>query len=136
MCGIVVAVVWENIIDVLIEGLMKLDYRGYDSARLAVSCGQGMRCLHAAGRVADWVRRFADKGHPIFLGRSRHFPIALEGALKLKELPYIDAEAYAAGDLYVFADADSRIEESDGVHLLHLPEHCGLLSPVLHVMPL
>lgn len=82
MCGAVAAVAQENIIDVLIKGLMELEYRGYDSA------GQGGRCLPAAG------------------------------------------------ELYVFTDAASRIEESDGVHLLHLPEHCGLLSPVLHVVPL
>ena len=136
MCGIVAAVVREIIFDVLIGGLKKLLYRGYDMAGLAVSDGQGMWRLPAAGRIADVARGFADKLHPIFLGRGRHFPIALEGALKLKEISIIHAEAYAAGELYVFADADSRIEESGGVPLLRLPEHCGLLSPVLHLVPL
>ena len=40
------------------------------------------------------------------------------------------------GELYVFADADSEITESDGVHILRLPEHYGELSPILHVIPL
>ncbi|WP_298394677.1 glutamine--fructose-6-phosphate transaminase (isomerizing) [uncultured Azonexus sp.] len=40
------------------------------------------------------------------------------------------------GELYVFADADSEIPESEGVHMLRLPEHYGLLSPILHVIPL
>jgi glucosamine--fructose-6-phosphate aminotransferase (isomerizing) len=127
--------------------------------------------------IAQWARRFADKQHALFLGRGRHYPIALEGALKLKEISYIHAEAYPAGELkhgplalvdaampviaiapaddlleklksnlqevrarggelYVFADADSEIPESEGVHMLRLPEHYGLLSPILHVIPL
>ena len=40
------------------------------------------------------------------------------------------------GELYVFADAGSEIPESEGVHILHLPEHYGMLSPILHVIPL
>jgi glucosamine--fructose-6-phosphate aminotransferase (isomerizing) len=40
------------------------------------------------------------------------------------------------GELYVFADADSAVEESSGVQILRLPEHYGLLSPVLHVVAL
>ncbi|MGH8552903.1 MAG: SIS domain-containing protein, partial [Methylococcales bacterium] len=44
-------------------------------------------------------KRFADKQHTLFLGRGSHFPIAMEGALKLKEISYIHAEAYAAGEL-------------------------------------
>ena len=127
--------------------------------------------------IESWARRFADKHHALFLGRGRHYPIALEGALKLKEISYIHAEAYPAGELkhgplalvdgdmpviavapndqlldklksnlkevqarggelYVFADADSEIPESDGVHILQLPENYGELSPVLHVVPL
>jgi len=127
--------------------------------------------------IEIWARRFADKHHALFLGRGRHYPIALEGALKLKEISYIHAEAYPAGELkhgplalvdasmpvisvapaddlleklksnlqevrarggelYVFADADSEIPESEGVHMLRLPEHYGLLSPILHVIPL
>ena len=128
-------------------------------------------------RIAAWAARFADKQHALFLGRGPHFPIALEGALKLKEISYIHAEGYPAGELkhgplalvdkdmpvvsiapndalleklksnlkevaarggelYVFADADSAVDEEAGVHVLRLPEHYGLLSPVLHVVPL
>ncbi len=127
--------------------------------------------------IERWAQRFAGKHHALFLGRGEHYPIALEGALKLKEISYIHAEAYPAGELkhgplalvdkempviavapadslleklksnlqevkarggelYVFADAGSEIPESEGVHILHLPEHYGLLSPILHVIPL
>jgi glutamine---fructose-6-phosphate transaminase (isomerizing) len=127
--------------------------------------------------IKAWAQRFADKHHALFLGRGRHYPIAMEGALKLKEISYIHAEAYPAGELkhgplalvdanmpvisiapndqlldklksnlrevqarggelYVFADADSEIQESEGVHILRLPEHYGELSPILHVIPL
>ncbi|MDR2626315.1 MAG: glutamine--fructose-6-phosphate transaminase (isomerizing) [Zoogloeaceae bacterium] len=130
--------------------------------------------------IAVWARGFADKEHALFLGRGPHYPIAQEGALKLKEISYIHAEAYPAGELkhgplalvdknmpviavapndplleklksnlqevkarggelYVFADQDSRIGESaeaNGIHVLCLPEHYGPLSPILHVVPL
>jgi glucosamine--fructose-6-phosphate aminotransferase (isomerizing) len=127
--------------------------------------------------IKAWSQCFADKHHALFLGRGHHYPIALEGALKLKEISYIHAEAYPAGELkhgplalvdedmpvisiapndalleklksnlkevaarggelYVFADADSAVEEEPGLHILRLPEHYGLLSPVLHVVPL
>jgi glucosamine--fructose-6-phosphate aminotransferase (isomerizing) len=128
-------------------------------------------------QLIAWAERFARKEHALFLGRGLHFPIALEGALKLKEISYIHAEAYPAGELkhgplalvtaempvvtvapndalleklksnmqevrarggelYVLADADTRIASSDGVHVIRLPEHYGLLSPILHVVPL
>jgi glucosamine--fructose-6-phosphate aminotransferase (isomerizing) len=50
-------------------------------------------------RVEAWSQRFANKHHALFLGRGVHYPIALEGALKLKEISYIHAEAYPAGEL-------------------------------------
>jgi len=50
-------------------------------------------------QVAAWAARFAPKEHALFLGRGIHWPIAMEGALKLKEISYIHAEAYAAGEL-------------------------------------
>ena len=128
-------------------------------------------------QVIDWAERFATKQHALFLGRGLHYPIALEGALKLKEISYIHAEAYPAGELkhgplalvdkempvvtvapndrlleklksnmqevrarggelYVFADGDSRIENAEGMHVIRLPENYGKLSPVLHVVPL
>jgi len=128
-------------------------------------------------QVIGWSERFAKKEHALFLGRGLHYPIALEGALKLKEISYIHAEAYPAGELkhgplalvtaempvvtvapndalleklksnmqevrarggelYVLADADSHIAASEGVNVIRLPEHYGLLSPILHVVPL
>jgi glucosamine--fructose-6-phosphate aminotransferase (isomerizing) len=50
-------------------------------------------------QVREWARRFGGKQHALFLGRGVHFPIAMEGALKLKEISYVHAEAYAAGEL-------------------------------------
>ncbi len=135
------------------------------------------KVLELETEIRAWAQRFADKHHALFLGRGRHYPIAMEGALKLKEISYIHAEAYPAGELkhgplalvdadmpvisiapndqlldklksnlkevqarggelYVFADADSEITDSEGVHILRLPEHYGELSPILHVIPL
>ncbi len=128
-------------------------------------------------QIIAWAEDFARKENALFLGRGIHYPIALEGALKLKEISYIHAEAYPAGELkhgplalvteempvvtiapndalleklksnmqevrarggqlYVFADVDSRITSGDGVHVIRLPEHYGLLSPILHVAAL
>ncbi|MET0509242.1 MAG: glutamine--fructose-6-phosphate transaminase (isomerizing) [Burkholderiaceae bacterium] len=55
--------------------------------------------LEIEPKVKAWAARFAPKQHALFLGRGVHFPIAMEGALKLKEITYIHAEAYAAGEL-------------------------------------
>ncbi len=146
---------------------------------------RGLRHLPAAlqaalalePQVIAWAERFARKEHALFLGRGVHYPIALEGALKLKEISYIHAEAYPAGELkhgplalvdagmpvvaiapndalleklksnlqevrarggelYVVADLDSRLTASEGVHVIRLPEHAGLLSPIVHTIPL
>ncbi|HVS55964.1 MAG TPA: isomerizing glutamine--fructose-6-phosphate transaminase, partial [Casimicrobiaceae bacterium] len=127
--------------------------------------------------IIAWAEQFAKKQNALFLGRGLHYPIALEGALKLKEISYIHGEAYPAGELkhgplalvdsrmpviaiapndalleklksnlqevrarggelYVIADADSQIETSDGIHVLRLPEYAGLLSPIVHTIPL
>jgi glucosamine--fructose-6-phosphate aminotransferase (isomerizing) len=128
-------------------------------------------------QIIAWAEEFARKENALFLGRGMHYPIALEGALKLKEISYIHAEAYPAGELkhgplalvteempvvtiapndalleklksnmqevrarggqlYVFADVDSRITSGEGVHVIRLPEHYGELSPILHVAAL
>ncbi len=50
-------------------------------------------------QIISWADDFANKENALFLGRGLHYPIALEGALKLKEITYIHAEAYAAGEL-------------------------------------
>jgi len=128
-------------------------------------------------QLMAWAQDFASKENALFLGRGLHYPIALEGALKLKEISYIHAEAYPAGELkhgplalvtsampvvtvapndalleklksnlqevrarggvlYVLADADTRIESGEGLHVIRMPEHYGALSPLLHVVPL
>ncbi len=133
--------------------------------------------LQVEDQVMVWAERFAHKNHALFLGRGMHYPIAMEGALKLKEISYIHAEAYAAGELkhgplalvdedmpvvaiapnnalleklksnlqevrarggelYVFVDSDSTIQQSEGMHVIILPEHTRLLSPILHTIPL
>jgi glucosamine--fructose-6-phosphate aminotransferase (isomerizing) len=121
---------------------------------------------------------FADKRHALFLGRGAMHAIAMEGALKLKEISYIHAEAYAAGELkhgplalvdadmpvvavapnnelldklksnlmevrarggvlYVFADPDSGVESSDGVHVIHMPKHVtDFQAPIVYSIPL
>lgn len=55
--------------------------------------------LSSADKIEKLAKHFGDKQHTLFLGRGDEFPIALEGALKLKETSYIHAEAYAAGEL-------------------------------------
>ncbi len=55
--------------------------------------------LELNDRIKAFSERFADKQHALFLGRGSHYPIAMEGALKLKEISYIHAEAYPAGEL-------------------------------------
>ncbi|MDX3773417.1 glutamine--fructose-6-phosphate transaminase (isomerizing) [Chromatiaceae bacterium AAb-1] len=55
--------------------------------------------LTLAGQIEALAEEFADKHHALFLGRGDQYPIAMEGALKLKEISYIHAEAYAAGEL-------------------------------------
>ena len=128
-------------------------------------------------QVRKWAERFAQRDDALFLGRGIHYPIAMEGALKLKEISYIHAEAYAAGELkhgplalvdknmpvvaiapkdalfeklksnlqevrarggelYVFADADANLTGSEGVEVIAMPDHAGLLSPILHTIPL
>lgn len=61
--------------------------------------GLVQQVLDLEPQIASWAERFADKHHALFLGRGVHYPIALEGALKLKEISYIHAEAYPAGEL-------------------------------------
>ena len=128
-------------------------------------------------QIVEWANAFVDKQHALFLGRGIHWPIAMEGALKLKEITYIHAESYAAGELkhgplalvdanmpviaiapndvlieklksnlqevrarsgelYIFADRDTFIEPQEGVHVINLPDHAGVLSPILHTLPL
>ncbi|MGX5175561.1 glutamine--fructose-6-phosphate transaminase (isomerizing) [Aliikangiella sp. IMCC44653] len=120
---------------------------------------------------------FNEKHHCLFLGRGEQYPIAMEGALKLKEISYIHAEAYAAGELkhgplalidqempvvvvapnnelieklksnmeevrarggqlYVFADKDSQINENDGLKIIHCSAIGQYTAPIIFTVPL
>jgi len=57
------------------------------------------RALELEGEIEQWAELFGDKEHALFLGRGAQYPVAMEGALKLKEISYIHAEAYPAGEL-------------------------------------
>ena len=61
--------------------------------------GSIQHALNLEPQLASWAQSFANKPSALFLGRGIHYPIALEGALKLKELTYIHAESYPAGEL-------------------------------------
>jgi glutamine---fructose-6-phosphate transaminase (isomerizing) len=159
--------------------------RGHLSAAEETRHLKAMRHLPAAlsavlalePQIIAWSQDFAKMENALFLGRGLHYPIALEGALKLKEISYIHAEAYPAGELkhgplalvtsempvvtvapndalleklksnlhevrarggvlYVLADAGTKIESGEGLHVIRMPEHYGELSPLLHVVPL
>lgn len=138
--------------------------------------GSVQHALNLEPQIMAWAERFSAKENALFLGRGLHYPIALEGALKLKEISYIHAEAYPAGELkhgplalvdaampvvviapndrllekvksnmqevrarggelFVFADQDSHFSESEGVHVIRTPRHTGVLSPVIHTIP-
>ncbi len=135
------------------------------------------RALATEGAVTDWSAQFSLRRHALFLGRGIHYPIAMEGALKLKEISYIHAEAYPAGELkhgplalvdstmpvvaiaprgalreklksnlqevrarggelYVMADEDARMDEGEGVHVIQMPPHPAIVSPIVHAVPL
>jgi glucosamine--fructose-6-phosphate aminotransferase (isomerizing) len=128
--------------------------------------------------IAELSKEFAEHHHALFLGRGAQNPVAMEGALKLKEISYIHAEAYPAGELkhgplalvdedmpiitiapnddlleklksnlqevrarggelFVFADPNVHFEESDGLHIMHMPTHIeDFQAPVLYTIPL
>ena len=132
--------------------------------------------LNLEPQIKQWAKHFSNKEHALFLGRGVHYPIALEGSLKLKEISYIHAEAYPAGELkhgplalvdknmpvvviapndallekvksnmqevkarggilFVFADSDSHFVETKGIKVIRAPRHSGILSPIIHTIP-
>ncbi|WP_373755519.1 glutamine--fructose-6-phosphate transaminase (isomerizing) [Neisseria sp.] len=138
--------------------------------------GSVQHALNLEPQIAAWSQKFAKKNSALFLGRGIHYPIALEGALKLKEITYIHAEAYPAGELkhgplalvdenmpvvviapndvlldkvkanmqevgarggelFVFTDLDSHFNEGEGIHVIRTPRHVGVLSPIVHTIP-
>ena len=159
-----------------LRGLLSVALEQEFLTALRQLAGSVQHALNLEPQIREWAKRFADKEHALFLGRGIHYPIALEGALKLKEISYIHAEAYPAGELkhgplalvdnnmpvvviapndallekvksnmqevnarggelFVFADADSHFTESEGVHVIRTPRHVGVLSPILHTIP-
>lgn len=158
------------------RGLLSAEQEGAHLDALRHLPGSVQYALNLEPQIREWAKAFANKQHALFLGRGVHYPIALEGALKLKEISYIHAEAYPAGELkhgplalvdsempvvviapndallekvksnmqevaarggelFVFADADSHFTESEGVHVIRTPRHVGVLSPILHTIP-
>ena len=69
------------------------------SAALFNLPGKINEVLKLDGQIETLAKQFAEKHHALFLGRGSHYPVAMEGALKLKEISYIHAEAYPAGEL-------------------------------------
>jgi len=160
-----------------LRGRLSAEQESAHMAALRQLPGKVRHVLALEPQVAQWAELFADKQHALFLGRGQHYPIAMEGALKLKEISYIHAEAYPAGELkhgplalvdkdmpvvaiapsdalleklksnlhevrarggelYVFADQEAPFGEEPGVHVIKLADHAGLLSPILHTIPL
>ncbi len=159
-----------------LQGRLSVEQEGQYLDALRQLPGSVQHALNLEPQITAWAERFAPKQHALFLGRGVHYPIALEGALKLKEISYIHAEAYPAGELkhgplalvdaampvvviapndsllekvksnmqevrarggelFVFTDEDSQFGPSDGVHVIRAPRHVGVLSPVLHAIP-
>jgi len=169
----------------LLLALTLAKQRGKLSQSREVECLDALRALPALvqrtlqmeGPITDWSAQFALRNHALFLGRGIHYPIAMEGALKLKEISYIHAEAYPAGELkhgplalvdsrmpvvaiapggalmeklksnlqevrarggelFVMADEDTQIANGVGFHVIRMPSHPALISPILHAVPL
>ncbi|AJC21739.1 glutamine--fructose-6-phosphate transaminase (isomerizing) [Pandoraea pulmonicola] len=128
-------------------------------------------------QIIAWAEQLTRRQDILFLGRGLHYPVAMEGALKMKEISYIHAEAYPAGELkhgplalvsdempvvavapndrlleklksnmhevsarngrlYVFADSDCGLSPGPDIDVIRLTEHYGLLSPILHTIPM
>jgi glutamine---fructose-6-phosphate transaminase (isomerizing) len=158
------------------RGLLDANHEREFLESLRHAPGSVQHALNLEPQILEWARLFASKQNALFLGRGIHYPIALEGALKLKEISYIHAEAYPAGELkhgplalvdrnmpvvviapndallekvksnmqevrarggelFVFADLDSHFSESAGVHVIRTPRHVGILSPIVHAIP-
>ena len=133
--------------------------------------------LRLNDRILELSEQFADKEHALFLGRGVQYPVAMEGALKLKEISYIHAEAYPAGELkhgplalvdsdmpviavapndslleklksnleevharggqlYVFADANSRVRASEALQVIEVPHVGENVTPIAYTVPL
>lgn len=142
--------------------------------RLPTRLGEALALDHTVEKIAEL---FAEKHHTLFLGRGAQYPVAMEGALKLKEISYIHAEAYPAGELkhgplalvdadmpvvtvapnnelleklksnlqevrarggelVVFADDRTGLDNGAGTHVVHVPHIADSLAPILYTIPL
>jgi glucosamine--fructose-6-phosphate aminotransferase (isomerizing) len=95
-----------QLLSILLVTLMMAKHRGLSEekerefvANLTHAAAASDLALKMSDRLQELAKDFADKQHTLFLGRGPMWPIAMEGALKLKEISYIHAEAYAAGEL-------------------------------------
>ena len=173
-----------QLLSMLLVTLMLARHRGMSADKEAELVGH---LYHAAAAVEqalamnDELRLvaedFAEKQHTLFLGRGPMWPIAMEGALKLKEISYIHAEAYAAGELkhgplalideempvvvvapnnelldklksnmqvvrarggqlYVFADSETGLEDEQGIKVILMPHANRLIAPIVYTVPL
>ncbi len=173
-----------QLLSVLLVTLMLARHRGMSEEREAELVPH---ILHTAAAVEESLAMndglqelaedFAEKNHTLFLGRGPMWPIAMEGALKLKEISYIHAEAYAAGELkhgplalideempvvvvapnnelldklksnvqvvrarggqlYVFADRKTGMEDEPGIKVIPMPHADRLIAPIVYTVPL
>ena len=173
-----------QLLSILLVTLMLARHRGMDEEQerefvrhLYHAATAAEQALQMSDELKELAEQFADKQHTLFLGRGPMWPIAMEGALKLKEISYIHAEAYAAGELkhgplalidedmpvvvvapnnelldklksnmqvvrarggqlYVFADRETGIEDEDGVTVIPMPHADRLIAPIVYTVPL
>lgn len=152
-----------------------------DEARMVAELeklpGEVDRVLKLDKPIKEIAKQFADKHNALFLGRGAQYPVAMEGALKLKEISYIHAEAYPAGELkhgplalvdenmpiiavapnnelleklksnlqevrarggelLVFADSNSELQQADGIQVLNVAPVDDIISPIVYTIPL
>ncbi len=139
--------------------------------------GEIDRVLKLDEPIQEIAKQFSDKHNALFLGRGAQYPVAMEGALKLKEISYIHAEAYPAGELkhgplalvdenmpiiavapnnelleklksnlqevrarggelLVFADLHSELQQADGIQVLNVAPVDDAMSPIVYTIPL
>ncbi|MGB5245935.1 MAG: glutamine--fructose-6-phosphate transaminase (isomerizing) [Woeseia sp.] len=173
-----------QLLSMLIVTLMLARYRGMTEEReaelvpylyhVAAAAESALQMSEELKLIAE---DFAEKHHTLFLGRGPMWPIAMEGALKLKEISYIHAEAYAAGELkhgplalidedmpvvvvapnnelldklksnmqvvrarggqlYVFADNETGLENEPGIKVIKMPHADRLIAPIVYTVPL
>ncbi|MEL7536985.1 MAG: glutamine--fructose-6-phosphate transaminase (isomerizing) [Pseudomonadota bacterium] len=173
-----------QLLSMLLVTLMLARHRGLSDEReaefvrhLVHSAAAVEKALGMNDDLVSLAEDFNEKNHTLFLGRGPMWPIAMEGALKLKEISYIHAEAYAAGELkhgplalideempvvvvapnnelldklksnvqvvrarggqlYVFADRKTGIEDEPGIKVIPMPHADRLIAPIVYTIPL